>query len=310
MLKFLPKEMIITIAIFLNHPSDILKLAITSHFFQQLLKENNILWKSLIDIHFNEMKKNGAKNISFSSQFHQYQSLFFAAKTIDINNAQFINPIMTTNNISLSTHRLLFQYIRFNELDKIKKLPCLVKYIFAEAACYPVAFASTLKRREILDYFYEICEELTLTELEATTNYHLIHCAAACGKLTELRQLVSQNHDLIHQTGKKNETPLYMAVYNRHINVVKYLLALNANVNACSINGTTPLAIAIKNEDFDIIKLLIENQANPFARHSNGTTIRNLVSGANPSIKYYFENIYRNLEEKTAHQTRQILKIR
>ncbi len=41
-----------------------------------------------------------------------------------------------------------------------------------------------------------------------------------------------------------------------HLNVIKLLIELGANIEARDINGTTPLDIALAREDIEIVKLL------------------------------------------------------
>lgn len=89
-----------------------------------------------------------------------------------------------------------------------------------------------------------------------------LHLAAFHNNL-EITQLLLKKDAVSIQTKSNNNTPLFTAAHNRHINIVKALLEkYPADIDIPNKNGYTPLHIATSNADFEIIKLLIENNAN------------------------------------------------
>ncbi|WP_342273367.1 ankyrin repeat domain-containing protein [Spiroplasma endosymbiont of Acasis viretata] len=65
-------------------------------------------------------------------------------------------------------------------------------------------------------------------------------------------------------------SPLYYAVNNNNIEIVKLLLENDADINEQDINGSTPLHWAIECNNIEIVKLLLENDADINAQDING----------------------------------------
>ena len=100
--------------------------------------------------------------------------------------------------------------------------------------------------------------------------YHFLTRACCYGDEIGVRILLSQGAEP-NGKGYKNyadcvgpfeySSPLFLAVYNRHIEIVKTLLEAGANPNILEGEGVTPLVPAVKNEDIKIIKLLLKHGA-------------------------------------------------
>lgn len=56
-------------------------------------------------------------------------------------------------------------------------------------------------------------------------------------------------------TDKKGQTPLYIAVFNRHKDTVKLLLERGADPEGSQKNLNTPLCIAVMHKDVEILKV-------------------------------------------------------
>ena len=67
-------------------------------------------------------------------------------------------------------------------------------------------------------------------------------------------------------------TPLIYAATGGHDEMVRYLLAEGANINAVSPNGTTALMMAVREEKFSTAELLIARGANVNIRNEQGAT--------------------------------------
>lgn len=68
--------------------------------------------------------------------------------------------------------------------------------------------------------------------------------------------LVDAGADL-EVTDRKGQTPLYIAVFNRHNDTVKLLLERGADPEGSQKNLNTPLCIAIMYKDVDILKVWV-----------------------------------------------------
>jgi ankyrin repeat protein len=100
-----------------------------------------------------------------------------------------------------------------------------------------------------------------------------IHEAARIGDLEKVRALIKENPDLIFSTDSKGDTPLHWASCNSHKEVIEFLLANKANINAVDSGGLTPLHCAVGGYDRkDVAELLLANRADINAKNSIGWT--------------------------------------
>jgi len=86
-----------------------------------------------------------------------------------------------------------------------------------------------------------------------------IHTAAANGDLDRVKSLLNLGHQINQPYNIKElygGNPLFSAVFNGHIDVVKYLLKNGALVNVTDINGDTPLDWAISKNNMELDLLL------------------------------------------------------
>jgi ankyrin repeat protein len=68
-------------------------------------------------------------------------------------------------------------------------------------------------------------------------------------------------------------TPLHIAVAYQNLELVKYLLAHGADVNARDANGRTPLHFAVNQRDVELMRVLLDARADPDAKDSAGETV-------------------------------------
>jgi len=64
-------------------------------------------------------------------------------------------------------------------------------------------------------------------------------------------------------------TPLYSAIKNGHLHIVKFLIREGAILQISKPDGVTPLLFACQNGFLDIMKILVENGANIHEKSSN-----------------------------------------
>jgi ankyrin repeat protein len=82
--------------------------------------------------------------------------------------------------------------------------------------------------------------------------------AARVGDLAKVQRLVSEGAN-VHEVDRKGETVLKIAVINRHIPVVKWLLGMGrARISDVSAFGTTALAYAARRGQYSLVQWLLE----------------------------------------------------
>jgi len=97
-----------------------------------------------------------------------------------------------------------------------------------------------------------------------------IHSAAKLGDFNKVKQFIEQNPKLLNEGNKLNQTPLLMASFGGHRDIVEYLLDKGAKIDLPDVFGATPLHMAVLGEKPDIVQLLIDKGANINAKTKNG----------------------------------------
>jgi len=85
--------------------------------------------------------------------------------------------------------------------------------------------------------------------------------AAEKGDIETVKRLVQQDPKLIAAVDAQGYSPLHKAAYNNRLDVVEYLLAQGADINAVSQSGSTPLHGAASYGIIEIARLLIDKGA-------------------------------------------------
>ena len=126
------------------------------------------------------------------------------------------------------------------------------------------------------------------------------HIAAKEGHLQILQMLLNNNQSFLDETGFYNSTPLYLAAWRGHLDVVKYLLTMGANVRTkvkdggtayhkASYEGYLGIVEALVQHDRSCIDILDDNNCTPLSLatlrgHCNIVDFL-LRSGADTNIK-------------------------
>jgi cytohesin len=106
-----------------------------------------------------------------------------------------------------------------------------------------------------------------------------IHDAASRGDLEQVKTLLKADPDLVFSRGEGNDwTPLHEATDAGHKEVVVFLLANKAEVNAKNKKGGTPLHMAASEGYKEIAELLLANKAEVNARGTNNATPLHLAA--------------------------------
>lgn len=94
--------------------------------------------------------------------------------------------------------------------------------------------------------------------------------------------------------GKSSWTPLHLAVFKNHIDIVKYLIDHGkANINAKDDEGWNPLLMAVSNSNIELVKYLINcgAQVEKSFNNQNQTLIHVAADkGKIEIVKFLIEN--------------------
>jgi 7,8-dihydropterin-6-yl-methyl-4-(beta-D-ribofuranosyl)aminobenzene 5'-phosphate synthase len=105
-----------------------------------------------------------------------------------------------------------------------------------------------------------------------------IHKVAMDGNLEEAKALIAKDPSLTDAKDEMGRTPLHLACYGGHTELVKFLLAKGADIEAEFANGATPLFWAIPEGHIDIVKLLIHEGGDIQARQNDGTSLLHIAA--------------------------------
>ena len=83
---------------------------------------------------------------------------------------------------------------------------------------------------------------------------------------------------LLDKANNNGQTPLYRAISNGHLEIVKVLIDAVALVDKANKHDKTPLHIASYEGHFEIVKVLIANKANFFYMNNEGKTPLDVAS--------------------------------
>jgi TonB family protein len=99
-----------------------------------------------------------------------------------------------------------------------------------------------------------------------------IHDAAKEGDLAKVKALLENNRKMVSSKDNNGSTPLHLAAWNGHKDIVELLLANKADVNAKDTMGFTPLHRAAITGHKDVVELLLDKGANVNAKDNGGWT--------------------------------------
>lgn len=105
-----------------------------------------------------------------------------------------------------------------------------------------------------------------------------IHKAAMEGDLEKVQALIADDPGLTDAKDEMGRTPLHLACHGGHIEMVKYLMAKGANIEAKFANGSTALYWAIPEGHIDVVKLLLAAGADIQAKQNDGTSLLHIAA--------------------------------
>jgi ankyrin repeat protein len=99
-----------------------------------------------------------------------------------------------------------------------------------------------------------------------------LHQHARWGNTKEVAQLIEAYPALIKATDELGNTALHWAFKYTHINTIKKLIALGANINAQLADKKTPLHLAALQSNTELLMLLLSHRADVTIRDEEGNT--------------------------------------
>ncbi len=107
---------------------------------------------------------------------------------------------------------------------------------------------------------------------DASTDPASLQVAARAGDLQKVKTLLQGDPTLLSRQYDFDLTPLISAAANGHKDVVEFLLANHADINAADSFGLTALSHAVQQDNKEMAELLLANKADINARGKNGET--------------------------------------
>ncbi|MCJ7933391.1 MAG: ankyrin repeat domain-containing protein [Chryseobacterium sp.] len=95
--------------------------------------------------------------------------------------------------------------------------------------------------------------------------------AARTGTVTEVKELMKQNPDIINQTNENGFSPLILACYRGNTEVAQFLIDHVKDVNYKSREGTALSGLAVKYNK-DLVEHLLKKNADPNIADAAGFT--------------------------------------
>lgn len=109
-------------------------------------------------------------------------------------------------------------------------------------------------------------------KLEQHHNDNELIAASFHGDLEKVQRLVQNGAEIEAKDGRYQATPLHLASWNGHKDVISLLMESGANKNAQDKHGKTPLHCACRKGNEEVMKLLLEKGADPTITNNKGRT--------------------------------------
>ncbi len=116
------------------------------------------------------------------------------------------------------------------------------------------------------------------------------------GTVTEVKELMKQNPDVINQINENGFSPLILACYRGNTPVAEFLITHVKNMNYASGEGTALTASVFKG-DRNLTQKLLQNNADPNVANSSGVTP--LIYAVQSQNKEMVELLLKNKANKT-----------
>ncbi len=112
---------------------------------------------------------------------------------------------------------------------------------------------------------------LSFSFLSAQEKAKSIFDIARNGTVTEVKELMKQNPDIINQTNESGFSPLILACYRGNVEVAKFLMDNVKDINYKSQEGTALAGLSVKYNK-DLVEYILNKNANPNITDATGST--------------------------------------
>ncbi|MFL9835045.1 ankyrin repeat domain-containing protein [Chryseobacterium terrae] len=112
---------------------------------------------------------------------------------------------------------------------------------------------------------------LGFTLMSAQEKAKSIFDIARSGTVSEVKELMKQNPNIINETNESGFSPLILACYRSNIEVAKFLIDNVKNVNYISNEGTALAGLSVKYNK-ELVEYLLNKNADPNIADSSGAT--------------------------------------
>jgi ankyrin repeat protein len=112
---------------------------------------------------------------------------------------------------------------------------------------------------------------LSFTFVSAQEKAKSIFDIARTGTVTEVKELMKQNPDIINQTNDSGFSPLILACYRGNVEVAKFLMDNVKDINYKSQEGTALAGLSVKYNK-DLVEHILKKNANPNLADTTGST--------------------------------------
>lgn len=103
--------------------------------------------------------------------------------------------------------------------------------------------------------------------------------AAAAGDLEEIRRLVAAGANINYRSGTHCQSPLHLALMNRHVTCVDFLIENGADINEDDVNQAKPLHVAALRGDHYCVTRLLDAGADIHSLDHKGFTALHYAAG-------------------------------
>jgi ankyrin repeat protein len=172
-------------------------------------------------------------------------------------------------------------------LGGMRRLALLILYIVFTLACHygPTSSAAAAASGGDIASMKRMLDAGLDPNAHDSAGYTPLIAAARAGNVEMIRLLTSRGaNPNLSDVAVNSWTPLLHAVHKSQPRAIAALLDAGANPNEADPHGTTPLMLAAGYGDTDIVKILLAHQANPRLAASDGITALDLARSGVPDI--------------------------
>lgn len=136
------------------------------------------------------------------------------------------------------------------------------------------------------DFIFFVAKDVSAAEVlkrdlfGAGPGQNALDDAVARGDLNRVKELIAEGADVNARKPDSGLTPLSTAAVFGRVDIVRYLIRMEARVNKTNEDGNSPLHVAAFFCREDIVRVLLENGASIKTKNKRGETPIDVVSGA------------------------------